>query len=112
MSHVQKPLFLILAIASSLPAWADDMSGMNNMNMKSMPAAKTAHGVGVVKAVDAKAGTITLSHQPIKELNWPAMTMTFKVAKPELLKDVTVGEKVHFNLQGSDMDQVVTAIGN
>jgi Cu(I)/Ag(I) efflux system protein CusF len=113
MSRLLKPLFLILIATSSLPALADDMGGMGNMDMKSMPAApavKTAHGVGVVKAFDAAAGTITLSHKAIKELNWPAMTMSFKVAKPELLKDVTVGQIVHFSLQGHDMDQTVTAI--
>lgn len=115
MSRFLKPLLLILAASSSLPALADDMSGMGNMDMKSMPtnpAVKTAHGVGVVKAVNVTAGTITLSHQPIKALNWGAMTMSFKVATPELLKNVTVGEKVHFNLQGRNMDQVITAIDN
>ena len=115
MSRLMKPLLLTLAATLTLPALADDMGGMkmDNMDMKSMPATpaeKTAHGIGVVKAIDTTAGTITLSHKAIKELNWPAMTMSFKVARPELLKDVTVGEKVHFSLQGHDMDQTVTAI--
>jgi Cu/Ag efflux protein CusF len=38
------------------------------------------------------------------------MTMTFKVAKSELLNGVTVGQHVNFTLQGNDMNPVVTAI--
>jgi Cu/Ag efflux protein CusF len=53
---------------------------------------------GVVKAVDAKAGTVTIAHQPIKALGWPAMTMPFKVASPAVLDKVAVGRKVQFTL--------------
>jgi hypothetical protein len=35
---------------------------------------------GVFEAHDAAAGTVTLSHQPIPELNWPEMTMDFGLA--------------------------------
>jgi Cu(I)/Ag(I) efflux system periplasmic protein CusF len=53
---------------------------------------------GVVKAVDAKAGTVTIAHQSIEALGWPAMTMAFKVASPALLDKVAVGRKVQFTL--------------
>ncbi len=35
--------------------------------------------VGTVQQFDAKAGVVTLVHEAIKSLNWPAMTMGFKV---------------------------------
>ncbi len=38
------------------------------------------------EAVDPAKGTITLQHQAIEFIHWPAMTMTFKVAKPEVLQ--------------------------
>jgi Cu/Ag efflux protein CusF len=35
---------------------------------------------GTVDSVDAKDGTVSLSHGPVASLKWPAMTMEFKVA--------------------------------
>lgn len=120
MSKLLKPLFVTLGLTLALPVLADDMGQMGNMgNMKmdklmdsksAMPAAKTAQGTGVIKAIDAMQGTVTLAHQPIKALNWPAMTMSFKVADAKLLEGLTVGEKVHFTVQGSEAKAVVTAI--
>jgi Cu(I)/Ag(I) efflux system protein CusF len=69
-----------------------------------------SHGVGVVRSVDAKAGTITIAHEPIPALNWPAMTMSFKVTQPEMLEHVAAGNKVEFTLQGRDMSAVITSI--
>lgn len=68
------------------------------------------HGIGVVQAVDAAAGTVTISHQPIESIGWPAMTMPFKVAQPELLQRVSVGEKVEFTLGGKDMSASITSL--
>jgi Cu(I)/Ag(I) efflux system protein CusF len=73
-------------------------------------AAEPARGVGVIEAVNASAGTVTISHQPIESLGWPAMTMPFKVANPDLLKHVTVGEKVEFALDGKDMSASITSL--
>ncbi len=39
---------------------------------------------GTVKAIDAKAGTVSIAHGPVATLNWPAMTMDFKVANGAL----------------------------
>lgn len=61
---------------------------------------------GQIKAIDAKAGTVTIHHAPIPTLGWPAMTMTFK-ATPEALKGAKSGQTVSFTLKGSE-NQVVT----
>jgi Cu/Ag efflux protein CusF len=45
-------------------------------------------------SVDAKAGTVSLSHGPVASLKWPAMTMEFKVANPSLLQALKPGAKV------------------
>lgn len=39
---------------------------------------------------------ITLSHQPVPALGWPAMTMTFHVVNPRLVKGVKTGDQVRF----------------
>lgn len=68
-------------------------------------AAGSVEGAGVIKKIDAKAGSVTIDHDPIKALNWPAMTMPFKVADKSLLAKVKVGAKVRFDLNG----QTITA---
>lgn len=105
-------LILALAAIASVAApssFAADMEKMSNMG-KSDSTEKVAHGVGVVKDIDAKQNTIILAHQAIKELNWSAMTMAFKVSDAKLLKGVKVGDQVSFDLKGSGMSPVVTAI--
>lgn len=109
-----------------------DMKDMNGMDMKSMnmqgctdmmkkntadskvrgtskggPVHKTS---GVVKAVDPANGKVTLAHDQVKTLNWPAMTMTFGVKNKSLLDKLAVGKKVdvEFTQQGSNY--VVSAV--
>ena len=83
-----------------------------NMSMgKNMPCAnQTAQGTGVVEAIDTAKGTVTIKHQAIASIHWPAMTMTFKADPPNLLKDVKVGEKVNFTLHPAGANSTVTAI--
>ena len=40
--------------------------------------------------------SITLSHQPVPALGWPAMTMTFRVVQPSLVRGYRKGEQVRF----------------
>jgi len=40
--------------------------------------------------------SVTLSHQPVPAIGWPAMTMTFKLADPTLAQGVKVGDRVAF----------------
>lgn len=75
-----------------------------------MPAeAKMAKGIGTVTAIDAAAGKITLDHEAIPAVDWPAMKMGFS-AKPNLLKDVAVGDTVDFDLTVTGNAGEVTAI--
>lgn len=71
---------------------------------------QTANGKGVVTAIDSKAVTITIKHEPIAALKWPAMTMTFKVKNAALLTGITVGEKVGFELTSDNGKPIVTKL--
>ena len=64
----------------------------------------------MVQSLDASSRTVTIAHQPIESLGWPAMTMSFKVATPELLERVSIGEKVEFTLDGKDMSASITSL--
>ncbi|HEX3885933.1 MAG TPA: copper-binding protein [Phenylobacterium sp.] len=59
--------------------------------------------VGVVKAIDAAAGRITIAYEPVEALNWPSGTQPFPVAKSALLNGVTVDEKVRFTLDSGEI---------
>lgn len=74
-------------------------------------AAAAHQGEGTVHKVDAAAGTLNMSHGPIASLNWPAMTMDFKVKDKTILKDIKPGQKVEITIvQESRVDYYVTQI--
>lgn len=109
---------LILAIALISPAavaiaQSGGMKGMD-MDKKSMSSAEKApalhKAVGIVKKVDPKAGTVTLAHEPVKSLNWPAMNMAFKVQDKTMLDKLTVGKKVEVEFQPVGKDHVITSM--
>ncbi|HEY0858996.1 MAG TPA: efflux RND transporter periplasmic adaptor subunit [Albitalea sp.] len=81
----------------------------------SAPAAGSApvghKATGTVDGIDAKAGTLSLNHGPVASLNWPAMTMEFKVANDSLLKGLKPGAAVSFEfVERQAGEWVVTAI--
>jgi Cu(I)/Ag(I) efflux system membrane fusion protein len=54
------------------------------------------NAVGTLDAVDAKAGTVTVTHEPVASLKWPAMTMEFVPANPALVANVKPGTAISF----------------
>ena len=58
-----------------------------------------AHGTGTVNSVDSNQHKINLSHQPIPEIGWPAMTMEFPVAPSIDLKAIKPGTRVNFTIE-------------
>lgn len=65
---------------------------------------------GEVKKIDADAGKITLKHGEIKNLDMPAMQMAYRVADPNWLKNLQVGDKVKFSADKVNGQFTVTAI--
>ena len=59
--------------------------------------------VGVVKAIDPESGRVTIAYEPVEALDWPAGSQPFGVSKSALLKDLTVGEKVRFQLESQQI---------
>ncbi|AYH42388.1 copper-binding protein [Azoarcus sp. DN11] len=71
------------------------MGDMKGMDMKAAPGA-VHKAVGIVKAIDAAAGTVSVAHEPVKSLEWPAMVMGFAVKDKALLDKLAVGKKIEF----------------
>lgn len=60
-------------------------------------------GRGVIRAVDVEAGSVTLAHEPIPALGWPAMIMDLPVTDQVDLGGVKAGDTVEFAIVlGSD----------
>lgn len=107
-----------------------EMMGMKDMDMKGMDMQKcqdmmngkdkkahakdaktmTHKAVGVVKAVDADNGKVTLAHEPVKSLKWPAMIMDFSVKDKMLFNKLAVGKKVNVELMKEGADYVITSV--
>lgn len=113
-------LAVVLALAAtSAMAQQKMMEGMKGMpmdNMKEMPmnkpaAGQTVHAArGKVTKVDAGAGVVTLAHEPVKSMNWPAMNMGFQVKDKMLLDKLGVGKTVDFEFVQADKGYVITGV--
>ena len=102
---------MMVALIAGTPAFAADMSDMN-MNApsgKSDGKQQTVPGAGVVKSVDPDKDSITLAHQAIPALGWPAMTMRFKIDR-QIASTVKPGQHVTFELVPNAMGGTITNV--
>ena len=103
MKHMQFALFLAGALALPAHAAMDNMPGMGDARQAGSQALQDPAGHpfmahGKINRIDAEAGTVNITHGPIKALNWPGMTMGFRVADKSLLKGLKAGDEVDFDL--------------
>ncbi len=118
-----KVIEFVIAVALTAPAGAvlaqsGEMKGMEmkgmDMDKKAMSKGDKAHtthqAVGVVKKVDRKDGSVTLAHEPVKSMNWPAMVMAFKVQDKAMLEKLAVDKKVAVEFQQRGKDHVITSV--
>ncbi len=66
-------------------------------NLHAQVAVPTHHGTGRVEAIDKDE--ITISHGPIPSLQWPAMTMSFKLSSSGLPQGIKTGDRVDFEIK-------------
>ena len=60
--------------------------------------APITQGVGVVRAVNPRAGTVSLDAGPIPAIGMPAMTMAYPVRGKSLFARLRIGVEVRFTL--------------
>ena len=84
-------------VFAAFSGYAGDMDGMQK-EKESKAAAQVHKGRGIVNKVDMEAGIINVSHEAIKSLQWPKMTMDFKVQDKSMLAGIKPGMKVDFEL--------------
>ena len=104
-----KPVALAALAALSLAAPTAAWSAHGAHAPSPAAATAPAQGVGVIKAINARAGTITIQHAPIPALKWPAMTMPFKIA-PALAQGMKGGQQVTFSVRVANGAAEIVAI--
>jgi Cu(I)/Ag(I) efflux system protein CusF len=65
---------------------------------------------GVVKSVDRVQNSVTLAHDPVKSLKWPAMTMGFTVKDKALLDKLQPGKKIEFEFVQQGRNYIITSV--
>lgn len=94
-------IFAAAVLALAVPTVAGAAHGDHSATQGAPTAALApAQGTGTIKAINARAGTVTIQHAPIPALKWPAMVMPFK-ATPEVLQGFKTGQKVVFTVRAT-----------
>jgi Cu(I)/Ag(I) efflux system protein CusF len=111
-------LYVLVAVSPIAYAQSGDMKGMDmkDMPMKGMDMKadkKDAKGAvhkatGVVTKVDKDK--VTIKHEPVQSMNWPSMTMAFKVKDKSLMQKMKRDQKINFEFVQEGKDYVVTAV--
>ena len=109
MNTLAKSLIPILLFVANLHVHADELP-MKDMPMGTPSQGQPHQAGGSVKKLDAAKGTVTFAHGPVKSVNWPAMTMGFRVKDKALLERPDVGKEVEFEFVQQGADYVVTAV--
>ena len=103
-----------LIFASASIAFAQskmgDMKGMDMAKKPTADAKATHEANGTIKKIDAKTASVVISHGPVSSLNWPPMTMSFKVKDKNLLAKLAVDKKINFGFAKEGDDYVVTSV--
>jgi Cu(I)/Ag(I) efflux system membrane fusion protein len=99
----------LLDAESNLRAALAGLKGGSNANPDKVPVSHTA--VGTLDDVDAKAGTLLITHEPVKSLNWPTMTMEFVPSNDAIAKAAKPGDAIEFEfVERKPGEWVVTKI--
>ena len=65
---------------------------------------------GVVLQVDQSNATIKINHDPIAALNWPRMTMPFRLKERSLATKIKEGDIVEFSLEKEASNYVIVKL--
>lgn len=99
--HVVVAANFLIDAESNLKAAIGTFSGGDEGNQGSgiQTSAKQYHAIGTLDSIDVTACTVSISHQPIPDLKWPAMTMDFNLASPGVVKGIRPGTSIRFDFE-------------
>jgi Cu(I)/Ag(I) efflux system membrane fusion protein len=85
-----------------------DVRPIDGASSQAKPKAVTHEATGRIEKITPKG--ITLSHGPVPALDWPSMTMSFRLEKPSLARGFKTGDKVRFTFDQSREGPTVRSI--
>ncbi|MCA6241198.1 MAG: efflux RND transporter periplasmic adaptor subunit [Phenylobacterium sp.] len=96
----------------------DSEASLAGLQARPLAQAAAPHGANSASALHEsrgrveglKDGQVTLSHEPVPAIGWPAMTMTFKLDPPGLAAGVKAGDQVAFGFEQRPDGPVVRRI--
>ncbi|HHJ34496.1 MAG TPA: efflux transporter periplasmic adaptor subunit, partial [Gammaproteobacteria bacterium] len=91
---------------------ASDMDKPADGSSTTSATGKSVSGNGVIKQIDRENRKLTLQHDAIEALGWPAMTMDFTLMDDVAMDALTIDEKVMFQLDEQDDRYLISAIHN
>ena len=85
---------------------------LSGCNPAESPAAAEAGGTysATGEVTDVSDGSVTINHQPVPALGWPAMTMTFKAPDSAMTAGLQTGAHVEFSFRPEGADNVLTEV--
>jgi Cu(I)/Ag(I) efflux system periplasmic protein CusF len=96
-------------LAGPALAQSDAMKGMDMKGMEKKEDQGTVHkATGVVTKIDKNK--VTIKHEPVASISWPAMTMAFVVKDKALMPKLAKDKKVDFEFVQQGKDYVVTSV--
>jgi len=105
-----KRVLLLSVLLLAPPAGFAQMKGMDmkDMPMKAEKKGGTHKATGVVTKTDKDK--VTIRHEPVPSMNWPTMTMAFKVKDKAVMDKLKKDQKVDFEFVQDGRDYVVTGV--
>ncbi len=96
------------SMRASLMRMSDAPNNSTDGSMESKP--KVVTGTGVITALKPEQRKLTIQHEAVSELGWPAMTMDFGLAEDVDLSGLAPDEAVMFQLEERNERYLITAI--
>jgi Cu/Ag efflux protein CusF len=100
-------LLSLAVVAPSIATAAEEGQGNLSVQDHWGPAHKLR---GVVNSVNAGAGRVNITHDPVESLKWPKMKMNFKAHDAQLLKNLKPGMTVDFEIRKLGDEYLLTTI--
>jgi len=99
---------LFLGAATAAMAQSGGMKGMDMKEDKKGAKARVHNATGVVTKLEKDK--VTIKHEPVQSMNWPAMTMSFQVKDNAVMQKLKKDQKVDFEFVQQGRDYVVTGV--
>ena len=74
------------------------------------PAGSTGVYTTTGQVTEVATNSVTINHQPVPALNWPAMTMTFRAPDTAMVAGLQKGASVEFSFRQDGAQNVLTEI--